>query len=71
MIKNKISFEVFFKQNELRFQYYIRNLEIGLYHEFFYEGIVFMWQPYRQYQPDLGPMATYFNYVIRRHLIRN
>jgi len=70
MNKNKISFDELFSQNERRFQYY-KNLRIDSHHEFFNEGLVIVWRPYRQYRPDLGLMATYFSYVIRVRLMRN
>ncbi|WP_234402366.1 sigma factor [Oceanobacillus damuensis] len=28
-----------------------------------------MWAAYKKYQPDKGPLATYFNYTIRNRLI--
>src|SRR5699024_8829069 len=37
--------------------------------EYFQEGLVALWKAYETYQPDQGPMSTYFNYQIRNRLI--
>ncbi|WP_010531878.1 hypothetical protein [Lentibacillus jeotgali] len=66
MKENRISFDELFRQNERRFQYYQRNLSIDPLPS---EGLVVIWWPYRQYHPDLGLLATYFIYFIRKRLI--
>ena len=65
-----LSFEEIFKQNERRIYYQIQRL--GIYdssREFYTEGLYAMWIAYKKYQPDKGPLATYFNYTIRNRLI--
>jgi RNA polymerase sigma factor (sigma-70 family) len=37
--------------------------------EFYSEGMYAMWQAYKKYEPDKGPLSTYFNYTIRYRLI--
>ncbi|TFJ91220.1 sigma-70 family RNA polymerase sigma factor [Lentibacillus salicampi] len=70
MGKDMITFEEIFKQNERRIHYHIHRLNIHDPHqEFFQEGLVAMWNAYENYQPDQGPMATYFNYTIRNRMI--
>ncbi|WP_088052545.1 sigma-70 family RNA polymerase sigma factor [Virgibacillus dakarensis] len=67
---NKIPFEVIFKQNERRIYYHLHKLNIhDPHHDYFQEGLVAMWNAYETYQPDKGPMATYFNFTIRNRLI--
>ncbi|SFD42129.1 RNA polymerase sigma factor, sigma-70 family [Lentibacillus persicus] len=67
---NRISFEEIFEQNKRRIHYQIHKLNIHDPHEeFFQEGLVAMWRAYESYQPDKGPMATYFNYMIRNRMI--
>lgn len=66
----KISFEEIFEQNKRRIHYHIHKLNIRDPHkEYFQEGLCAMWNAYEKYQPDKGPMATYFNYSIRNRLI--
>lgn len=66
----KFTFEEIFQQNEKRIHYQIHKLHIRDPHnEFYIEGLYAMWLAYKNYQPDKGPMATYFNYVIRNRLI--
>ncbi|WP_087974846.1 sigma-70 family RNA polymerase sigma factor [Oceanobacillus rekensis] len=67
---NDLSFEEIFKQNERRIYYQMQRL--GIYdpsREFYMEGLYAMWVAYKKYQPDKGPLATYFNYTIRNRLI--
>ncbi|RYG71357.1 sigma-70 family RNA polymerase sigma factor [Lentibacillus lipolyticus] len=67
---NRISFDDIFKQNKRRIHYQIHKMHINdPQQEFFQEGLVAMWRAYETYQPDKGPMATYFNYAIRNRLI--
>lgn len=70
MEKGKITFEDIFKQNERRIHYHIHRLNIrDSQQEFYQEGLVAMWNAYETYQPDKGPLATYFNYIIRNRMI--
>jgi|SRR5699024_3337912 len=70
MEKNKVTFEDVFKQNERRIYYHLHRLQVSDPHQAYcQEGLVAMWDAYRQYKPDKGPMATYFNYMIRNRLI--
>ena len=70
MDKEKVTFEEVFRQNERRLHYHIHRLNINDPHqEFYQEGMVAMWNAYEKYDPDLGPMATYFNYMIKNRLI--
>ncbi|QKY68718.1 sigma-70 family RNA polymerase sigma factor [Lentibacillus sp. CBA3610] len=69
-MEKKLTFEEIFEQNELRIHYQIHKMHIHDPHqEFFQEGLVALWNAYETYQPDKGPMATYFNYMIRNRLI--
>lgn len=64
------SFEDIFQQNERRIHYQIHKLNIHDPHqEYFQEGLCAMWNAYETYDPDKGPLATYFNYTIRNRLI--
>lgn len=66
----KFTFEEIFTQNEKRIHYYINRLHIQDNNEDFYEeGLVALWDAYTTYEPDKGPMATYFNYTIKNRLI--
>lgn len=70
MNNQTISFEDIFEQNKRRIHYHIHRLRIRDTHdEFFQEGLCALWNAYESYQPDKGPMATYFNFVIRNRLI--
>lgn len=71
-MKNKqpFSFEDIFQQNERRIHYHIQRLDIRDSHkDFFQEGLIALWDAYENYEPDQGPMATYFNFTIRNRLI--
>ncbi|MFD1362394.1 sigma-70 family RNA polymerase sigma factor [Lentibacillus salinarum] len=68
--QKRFTFEEIFKQNELRIHYHIHRLNIrDPHHEYYQEGLVAMWNAYEKYEPDKGPLATYFNYTIRNRLI--
>lgn len=70
MEKNRFTFEEIFEQNERRIHYHLHRLNIRDPHqEFYQEGLIAMWSAYRNYQPDKGPLSTYFNFIIRRRLI--
>ncbi|MFD1362314.1 sigma-70 family RNA polymerase sigma factor [Lentibacillus salinarum] len=64
------TFEDIFNQNKRRIHYHLHQLQMSDPHQVYYqEGLVAMWNAYRKYEPDKGPMATYFNYMIRNRLI--
>lgn len=65
------AFEAFFKANEGRIHFQIKNLGISRswYSEFYTEGIFALWQAYRDFDPKLGGISTYLNYCIRYRLI--
>ncbi|MFB4167351.1 sigma-70 family RNA polymerase sigma factor [Virgibacillus sp. JSM 102003] len=68
--KVSMTFEEIFKQNEKRIHYHMLKLGINDPHrEFYVEGLYAMWAAYKKYDPDKGPLATYFNYTIRNRLI--
>src|SRR5690625_1047965 len=68
--KIELSFEEIVKQNERRVHYYIHKLNVRDPHQKFYrKGLVSMWNAYEKHAPDNGPLATYFNYTIKNHLI--
>lgn len=70
MKNNLFTFEEIFKQNERRIHYHLHKLSIQDPHqEFYQEGLVAMWDAYENYQPDQGPLSTYFNFIIRHRLI--
>ena len=70
MTNNNVTFEEIVEQNERRIHYHIHRLNIrDTEQEFFQEGLVAMWNAYEKHQPDKGPFATYFNYIIRNRLI--
>lgn len=65
----EMSFEEIFKQNERRIHYHIHRLGIrDPYQDFYSEGLLAMWTAYQQYNPNKGPLGTYFNYIIRNRL---
>ncbi|GAQ19569.1 RNA polymerase sigma factor [Oceanobacillus picturae] len=64
------TFEDIYEQNKRRIHYHIHKLNLQDPHkEYYQEGLIAMWQAYQKYNPDKGPMATYFNYSIRHKLI--
>ncbi|MCM3739757.1 sigma-70 family RNA polymerase sigma factor [Oceanobacillus luteolus] len=70
MKKQKFTFEEIYEQNERRIHYHLHRLNIRDHHqEFYQEGLIAMWSAYKNYQPDKGPLSTYFNYMIRNRLI--
>lgn len=65
-----MDFEEIVAQNRNRIHYHIHRLNIYDPHqEFYQEGLFAMWKAYQKYEPDRGPLATYFNYTIRHRLI--
>lgn len=68
--ENEFTFEEIFKQNEKRIYYHMLKLGIRDPHQEYYsEGLYAMWMAYKKYEPTKGPLATYFNFIIRNHLI--
>lgn len=68
--KNNFTFEEVFEQNERRIHYHLHKLNIRDPHQdFFQEGLVALWNAYENHEADKGPMATYFNCMIRNRLI--
>ncbi|GAB3049130.1 sigma-70 family RNA polymerase sigma factor [Virgibacillus ainsalahensis] len=68
--KRPFTFEEIMEQNERRIHFHINRLHIrDDNQEFYREGLFALWNAYESYQPDKGPMATYFNYIIRNRLI--
>ena len=70
-MRNKpFTFDEIFAQNEKRIHYHIHKLHIRDPHAVFYqEGLCALWHAYETYQPNKGPMSTYFNFVIKNRLI--
>lgn len=69
-MREYLTFEEIVKQNERRIHYHIHKLNLHYpYKEYFNEGLVAMWRAYESYHPDKGPLATYFNFMIRNRLI--
>ena len=67
---NLFTFEEIYERNKRRIHYQIHRLSIqDSEKEFFQEGLCAMWHAYEKYNPDKGPMSTYFNYTIRNRLI--
>lgn len=70
MVVNEMNFEEVFKQNERRIHYHIHRLGIcDPYQDFYSEGLFAMWTAYQKYNPDKGPLGTYFNYIICNRLV--
>ncbi|SHG03855.1 sigma-70 family RNA polymerase sigma factor [Ornithinibacillus halophilus] len=68
--EQKFTFEEVFQQNKNRIHYYVHRLGIHDPHnEYYTEGLHAMWLAYKKYEPNKGPMSTYFNYTIRQRLI--
>src|SRR5690625_952622 len=68
--KKRMTFEEIFEQNERRIYYHMHKLQVrDPEQEFYQEGLVAMWNAYEKYEPDRGPMATFFNYTIRNRMI--
>lgn len=69
-MKKDDTFEVTFKQNEKRIYYYMHKLCIrNSFGGFYSEGLYAMLTAYQKYEPNKGPLATYFNYTITNRLI--
>ncbi|MCG5102581.1 sigma-70 family RNA polymerase sigma factor [Oceanobacillus alkalisoli] len=65
-----LTFEEIFKQNERRIHYHIHRLGIrDPYQDFYSEGLFALWTAHQKYNPNKGPLGTYFNYTIRNRLV--
>ena len=65
-----LDFEEILKQNERRIYYHMHRLGIrDPYGDFYAEGLFALWMAYKKYEPDKGPLSTYFNFMIRNRLI--
>lgn len=69
-MKPTFTFDEIYQQNQNRIHYHIHKLQIKDLHQEFYQiGLQSLWQAYQKYEPQKGPMSTYFNYIIRNRLI--
>src|SRR5690625_6453908 len=64
-------FERFFHQHEARIHFQIHRLGISSswYDDFYSEGIVALWDAYREFDEARGNLGTFINYKIRFRLI--
>lgn len=64
-------FEVFFRQHENRIHFQIHRLGISKawYDDFYAEGIVALWDAYREFDKARGDLGTFINYKVRFRLI--
>lgn len=68
--KSSFTFEKVYEQNKRRIHYHIHRMNIRDPHnDFFQEGLFALWNAYEKYEPNKGPMSTYFNYIIEKRLI--
>lgn len=67
----KGDFETFFRANERRIHYQIHRLGItdAWYDDFYSEGIIALWEAYKEYDAEKGNLGTFINYKIRFRLI--
>lgn len=65
------SFESFLKTHERRIHFQINRLNIprDLHPDYYAEGMIALWQAYKNYDPKQGNLGTYLNYCIRFRLI--
>lgn len=62
MDKRNVTFDDISEQNKLRFYYHtLSRLDQNVYQESIFATL----QAYKTHQLDKGPLATYFNYIIR------
>lgn len=66
-----LDFELFFKQHEARIHYQIHRLGIShnWYDDFYAEGILALWDAYKEFDEAKGNLGTFVNYKIRFRLI--
>lgn len=70
MTQESFTFTDIFSQNKKRIHYYIHRLHIRDPHDDYYQaGLTALWNAYESYNPNKGPMGTYFNFMIRNRLI--
>ncbi|OZU88059.1 hypothetical protein CIL03_13070 [Virgibacillus indicus] len=68
----EFSYEEIFEQNVRRTHYYICKLNMEDPHRGFYQIDFYrLWNAYRTYRLDKGILSTYFNYTIRKNLLRD
>lgn len=69
--KMENDFELFFKANEARIYYQLQRLGIRSedYTEYYSEGIIALWNGYKNHNATKGNVGTYLNYQIRYRLI--
>lgn len=67
----ELDFDTFFTMNQNRIYYQMHRLNIPkeLHEEFYTEGIVALWQAYKEYDKKKGDVGTFINYRIRYRLI--
>jgi len=67
----EVPFELFFRQHEGRVHHQIRRLGVSgdWYDEFYAEGMVALWEGYREFDAQRGNIGTFLNYKIRFRLL--
>lgn len=65
------SFELFFRQHEARVHFQIHRLGISSawYDDFYAEGILALWDAYKEFDEARGDLGTFVNYKVRFRLI--
>lgn len=64
-------FEVFFRQHEARIHFQIHRIGISTrwYDDFYSEGVLALWDAYRDFDEARGNLGTFINYKVRFRLI--
>lgn len=62
-------FEKLLQQNHHRLKYQLYRLKLESQEDYYQEGMIALWKANKKYQLDKGPLASYFNYMIRYRLI--
>lgn len=67
----ELDFEMFFRQHETRIHFQIHRLGISprWYDDFYSEGVIALWDAYREFDEARGKVGTFINYKIRFRLI--
>ncbi|RDW18357.1 hypothetical protein CWR48_12320 [Oceanobacillus arenosus] len=64
------SYQELVSQNQKRYIQHIQKLSMNDAGQIVYNGELFtMWCPHKPNEPDKGDLSTYFNFIIRNHLI--
>ncbi|RDW18026.1 hypothetical protein [Oceanobacillus chungangensis] len=64
------SYEEIVSQNQKRYMQHIQKLSINNSGKIvYYGGPSEIWHPLKMNEPDKGNLSTYFNFIIRNHLI--